>query len=282
MAELEARESSLVFDKSFNALMSESLDGLQNTQISNVGPGGIANLIIAKANSHVANFYQTLKIQHAQAFLSMANGGNLDKIGFLLNCQRYMREDDENYRYRISKQTLSAEKANETALRLAILSVPEVKDVVLKEYSHGTGSFSAYPIIDDPFQWNGDLEARVLEQIKTTKSYGVKAFILQPKLVPVEIKGRLFMGKDVTEIDRTLLLNQATNYVRRYISVMKPGDTIQIHDLRNQILNLSSHIQEVQIHEFKIKNKSMLIVDQQSAWNERFTEASTPNAISFT
>ena len=52
------RESLLILDKSFNSLMEESLKGLDGTQISNNGPGGIARLLLSIVNKPIADFYK--------------------------------------------------------------------------------------------------------------------------------------------------------------------------------------------------------------------------------
>lgn len=50
-------------------------------------------------------------------------------------------ENDTNYRFRIANQVLSAEAANETAIRLAALLVPGVADVQIVKFAYGLGSY---------------------------------------------------------------------------------------------------------------------------------------------
>lgn len=53
-------------------------------------------------------------------------------------------ESDETYRFRIVNEALRREAANETAIRLAILSTPGVADYVIDEYSRGIGTADIY------------------------------------------------------------------------------------------------------------------------------------------
>ena len=49
-------------------------------------------------------------------------------------------EDDDTFRFRILNEKIRSEAANETAIRLAALTVPGVSDVVLQRYSRGLGT----------------------------------------------------------------------------------------------------------------------------------------------
>lgn len=51
-------------------------------------------------------------------------------------------ETDDNYRFRIQQQTIAGEAANDSAIRLNLLSVAGVSDVVKVKYSRGIGTSS--------------------------------------------------------------------------------------------------------------------------------------------
>ena len=277
---MEDRESLLLIDKSFDTLMAETLADLQNTSI-NDGPGGVARLLLSKVNEKLSTFYDALQLKHTEAFLSKATGPTLDLIGKLLNCTRLPGESDEEYKYRIHQQPLSLEKANETAIRLAVLSVPGVVDVVMREFTHGTGSFSVYPILNDPYAWNAELIAQIKQKIESVKAYGTRAVVMQPRLSYVELKGRLILDGKVSDMDKVLIQHDATQAVRQYINTLKPGEVLEIRKVINLVTNVNPYVMDVEIYHFMINNKAMLPVDQESAWNERFVEAPTPHSILF-
>ena len=216
-----------------------------------------------------------------QAFLSKAKNGNIDLIGELLSCARYAGEEDEDYKYRISKQALTLERANENAVRLAVLSVPGVVDVIMREYSYGTGSFSVYPILDDPFAWSAELLNNIHAKLKDAKAYGIRAVIMQPRISPVELRGYLTLNKRVTEMDRALIANEATQAVRAHIATLKPGEAISIRQIRDLILSVSNDIVGSEIYHFTINQRAMLLTDQEPSWNERYVEAQNPSSILF-
>jgi hypothetical protein len=274
----EDRASLLLLDKSFSTLMNESLANLESTAISNGGPGGTARLILAKVNSHLATFYDTFTINHAQAFLSKAAGRSLELIGEVLNCVRFTNESDAEFKFRISNQSLSLERANETSIRLAILSVSGVRDVILKPFTHGTGSFSAYIVTNEADPTDSLLES-VRQALVGVTAYGVKASVFKPRLAPVEIRVRLTFDQKVGDLDKTLIRNQMTQMARTYIATLKPGDQIVIKDLLKVMSAVSPSILNIEIYHFMIRNRPMLLVNQKTAWNERFTESSTAGSI---
>lgn len=275
---LNDRDYLLLTDKSFDLLMEESLAELSSTPISYEGAGSVAKKIIAAVNKHVADFYGVLKIQHAQAFVSKAVDAYLDSIGQMLNCPRNEGEVDDDYRYRISQQTLSAAKANETAIRLAALSVPGVKEVVLREFTHGAGSFSVYVVTDSATPSAAILEA-VDAAVEEVKTFGVRSAVFAPKKVAIQFRARLAFNPKTSEFDKNILRSQATQAVRNYIGTMQPGSTFQMSLAREMVLSISDQITGMDIYVFSINNKPALLVNQTSAWNARFIEAEIPNAI---
>lgn len=279
---IENRESLLILNKSFDTIMDETMTALKSTPISNIGPGGIARLILGIVNGQLDTFYKALQVQHTQAFLSKATGDTIDLIGEIVSCQRATNELDDDYKYRISKQALTLERANETAIRLAVLSVSGVTDVIMKEYTHGTGSFSVYPVLDDPYSWNVTLLNDVQAALKEARAYGTRAVILQPRLSYVELKARILFDKKASELDRVMIQNEATQTVRTYINGLKPGEKIEIHVIKDRVGTISPYVISTDIYQFLIQNKSMLIVDQEPSWNERYIEALNKDAIAFT
>lgn len=279
---MEERQSLLIFDSSYNRLMEESLEALGDTQLTNKGPGSITRLLLGIVNKHVSDFYDTLKREHAQVFLSKASGVAVDNLGYMLNCTRKEGESDENYKYRITRQTLVLEAANETAVRLAALGVDGVVDVVMKPYTHGAGSFSVYPILDDPFDPDTQLVLRQMTlALDKVKGYGIRATVLEPRLARVELKGRISFGRALSDMDRLLIQDRVTQSVRRYVNSLMPGDLLRIGQVHRLVMDEDPSIADVEFYHFLIDNRAMLLVDQEPAWNTRYIEGNAQNAISF-
>lgn len=275
----------LLIQKTMDELMKTAMSRLAKTPITETSAGGIARLLLAVFNEQLASdapdgqgFYKRLEVAHAQAFLSTAEGYSLDLIGQLLNCRRQSGESDDDFRYRISKQTLTLAAANATAIRLAALSVDGVSDVVMKPYTHGTGSGSLYIYTSDPTQ-AASLVEQVQAVVDDVAAYGVRVAVFAPNNVEVEVYVRLIFDKQASEADKKLVRAKATQALKDYINSRGPGEELVINEMIKQVMSASDLIYDAEIARFVIDGRPVVIANQMCSWNERFVEASKPDAV---
>lgn len=268
----------ILLKKTMEDIMQETLIELKEIGIKDEDAGGVARLLLSLINKRIAGFYDVLDINIAQAFVSQAKDQFLDHIGVLLDCERRYNEDDDNYRYRISKQTQIIANANKIAIRLAALSVEGVTEVKLKRWTHGAGSYSVYVISDNPVT-EDEILAKVLKKINETEAFGIRGEVFRPNIIPAEMKIRLVFDKGVSDIDRDLTISKALDVSKKYINGLNVEEIIDINELKKRINELHEQINEIIIFHFKINNRVVLPVNQECAWNERFIESDKPNAI---
>lgn len=152
-------------------------------------------------------------------------------------------EDDNNYRYRISNATLSAEKANETAIRLAALSVDGVADVHMSPYARGMGS---YDILVIPTEGLADstLIAQVQSAIEGVQAYGIRGTATAPGVVPVDIEVRVIFVNGVTNGEQESIRQRVKTAIERYTVSIPIGGTFILNELRQQIMDVSPKIRD--------------------------------------
>lgn len=270
-------DSLLNITKSQSELNEIAFQRLQDEGLG-ISAGRIAKLLVSIINELQAGFYSTLKLNHVQAFLSSATGNSLELIGEMLNCFKTDGEEEEDYRYRISQQTLTLATANETAVRLACLSVEGVEDVAMRPYTHGTGSFSVY-VVTDSAQTSEEIIEAVNVKLAEFKAYGIRAEAFSPVQLNTEIKARIIFDKKVVELDRQMIRKQAEQEVKNYVNSLTVGDTMDTKFIHDTIYNTDRNIFSVEVYYFRINNRPCLWVPQESGWNERFLESSVPDAI---
>lgn len=260
--------------------MDETLAELHGMGVSDKTPGGVARLFLAIINKRLSTYYETLKLNHAQAFVSKANDQFLDMIGELLACYRTEAEigDDEAYRYRITKQIQIVASANEMAVRLAALSIEGVQDVMMKRFTHGTGSFSVYVISENPFTPQ-DILDNVQVAIEEAEAYGVRGEVFRPIVLTVDLRVRLIFNKTVADLDRKLAIAHAQDSLKNYVNSRNVGSTLIINDIHKILKDTHAGIEEAILFDYKINNRPVLPVDHVPAWNERYIESDKPNAI---
>jgi hypothetical protein len=144
------------------------------TGITNFHAGSVARLLLEAVNRELDAAYASLEVNMLQSFVSTANGQYLDYLGQLVGCPRLLSESDSAYRYRITRQSLSMAKANQTAVRLACLTVDGVKDLVCDEIVPPASRVLA-----------------VQAAIDNNKAFGIYAKALRPDVADVSITYRL-------------------------------------------------------------------------------------------
>lgn len=272
----------LLLFKTKEQVMQDGIVRLEQSELNIHGSSGkIARLLLNIVNSILADeggIYEALRINHVRAFLSTATGDALDAIGHMLNCQRIIGESDDNYRYRISQQVLSFEKANETAVRLAALSVDGVRDVITKPFTYGTGSFSIYVVSEQPITPNSILEA-VRNSVYSVAGYGIRFEVLSPDIIDVMMNILVSFQARTTETDKNIILANARTKVISYINSRTVGQPLVVSEIENAIRDVSAYITSVNIASMRIGGKLVFTSDQKCRWNQRFLTSSQPDSI---
>lgn len=270
----------ILLDKTYKQIMDETLAELEGMGVRDTSAGSVARLLLNTLNKRLHTYYDTLKINHAQAFVSKANDKFLDMIGELLNCYRQPDEvgDDEAFRYRITKQIQIVASANKMAIRLAALSVDGVQDIMMKRFTHGTGSYSIYVISEAAITPQSLLDS-VQDAIEDCEAFGVRGEVFRPIVLAVEMKIRLIFNKTVPDLDRKLSIAQSQDAVQNYVNSRNVGMPLSTNDIIKIIQEIHPGIEESILFDYKIDNRPVLAVDQHPAWNERYIESDKPNAI---
>lgn len=178
-------------------------------------------------------------------------------------------ESDVNYRYRLSNATLSAEKANEIAIRLAALSVEGVADIVIKPYSRGMGSYDIIVIPTEGIA-TSSLVSSVQSAIESAQALGMMGTAKAPTIVPVDIHVQLVFTIDTTEYEKDLLKSSVKSAIERYIVNIPIGDTFIINELRQQIMDVSNKIKDHEIRCYYFRNKPHFLKNVEIYWDEIF------------
>lgn len=166
-------------------------------------------------------------------------------------------EKDESYRVRISNQILAVSGANETAIRMSLLSVPGVADVFLSPGAAGAGSIRALLIPQTnrvPIQ---TLE-RVRRQIVSTAAYGIHVLVEEPDYVPISMTLRITTSR-TSAVSTTALATGVESQVRLYLGDLRPGTMLNINRLRLAALQAHTEIEDVSIIELCINRRPVML-----------------------
>lgn len=266
----------LIHSKTFKVLSEDTKKKLSEVGF-NVSPGSIAKLFADIINKNISAFYERLSITHIQSFLTTSSGVYLDHIGKLVNCIRLEGESDDDFKKRINHQTLSLSKANEVAIRLAILSLENVEDVKIKRYSNGPGSMTIVPICKDTFN-KSTLEA-VKDVASNECSCGEKVIVKGPDLKYVKVDITLVMSSTIDDTTRQETIMNVRNSIEEYINSIHIGQTLIINKLTDVIMKTSDKIINYSCNNFKINNEPCLLINQGCRWDEKFVVSPDKGSI---
>jgi len=202
------------------------------------GYGGDFNLPAHTINEYLLG---SLEFSLIRQYLKCENRQALSSGTFI--------EDDPAFRERVTNAHLGAAKANQTAVRLAALSVPGVSDVILMEYAAGIGTFSVYVIADTPIPSDGILSA-VREAVGFDKAFGVKAIVTRPNYRGFEGTFRVDFQPTALASERAILQRQARTVVELYINNIGIGGEFIANELVERVMALSPKIRDVSVVRF--------------------------------
>lgn len=275
----------LLNKKTFDDICEQTYKAMQEKGFS-VTPGAICRLFADIINKNIADFYDTLKLNHMQAFVTTASKEFLDAIGILLNCIRKSGESDKDYKKRITNQCLSLSMANETSIRLAVLSIDGVDDVVMKRYSNGPGSFTIMPIIKNSYI-EDDILSLVSEKVYSVSSYGEKIIIKLPEIKYVKLSINLIYSSNLTDSEKQALSVKVRDNIITYINSIPVGQSFIINQLTEYIMqsdntsetNYNTNIISYSCNDFKINEEQCLFINQGARWDEKYQISVDTDAI---
>jgi uncharacterized phage protein gp47/JayE len=160
-------------------------------------------------------------------------------------------ENDDNYRYLLSQRVMSAQAANETAIRVAALSVPGVSDVRLRRWTNGIGTFSVYIISQTPVVTKGLLNA-VTAAVQSAVAYPEKATITGPEYLGIKLRLGLSFLPTASTSERASLLSQVQTVTIDYINNLPLGGQLIVNEIIQRAMDASEKILDVTISDMQL------------------------------
>lgn len=176
-------------------------------------------------------------------------------------------ESDEEYRFRISRWVRTSAGRNEMAVRLAVLSAPNVSDMIKEPFFAGAGSFRIV-VIPTGNRVSTDSLRVIGANLSSIVSDGTFFVVEGPRYVPVSISIRLIPadGKSITDTDRSLVKDS----ILKYLGDIRPGDSLIVNRLRANALNASRNIRDVTVQGLSINKRPVALVNYTLEKDELF------------
>lgn len=150
-------------------------------------------------------------------------------------------ESDNNYRFRIANQTLASERANETAVRLSLISIPGVSDLVMRRYARGIGSFEVIIQTVVPNTPENVIDA-CQAAIARVQAQGVFGRAVRPRLTGMTFQVTVTWRQDATADDKTRISEGIKTAISDYVNNIAIGEEFIYNELIERIMSVSDKI----------------------------------------
>lgn len=177
-------------------------------------------------------------------------------------------ESDDEYRFRIRTRVISAEGANESAVRLAVLSAPGVADVRINKFQRGAGSFDVLII---PTGNRVALETIEIsrQNLASAVAFGIDFKIREPKYVRISMVVALNY-KNVLRGEQNAVRANAERAILNYLSTIPIGGQLVVNQLGAALLESDERIKDYDIQGICVDGRPQIIHNYQLEDDELF------------
>lgn len=150
-------------------------------------------------------------------------------------------ETDTNYRFRIANQTLASERANSTAIRLAVLSVPGVSDIVLRRYARGIGTSDILIRAVVPNTPDSLIKA-CQNAISRVQAEGCDVRAEKPRLTGLSFQISVTWRQDASTSDRETIRSGISSALSDYVNNLGINETFIVNEAIERVMSVDSKI----------------------------------------
>lgn len=272
----------LLLFKTESQVLQDGISRLEKTVFSEGGtPGKVCRLLLNIINSIIAGengLYDSLKLNHLNAFISTATSDGLDAIGNMVNISRKIYETDEQLRYRINQSMLSMATANEASIKLAALSIEGVQSVSIKEFAFGTGSYAIYIITDTAYPSQSIID-NVKVAVDKVRAYGSRFDILSPIIKDVKMNVILSFVTGTTDAEKSYIYTSTKSSIVSSINTRDMGAILDIELIINNIISSNKSVKNATVSTLFVDDRPVFVTNQECRWNQRFLASSADGAI---
>jgi len=153
-------------------------------------------------------------------------------------------ESDDLYRFRIRNALISAEAANETAIRLALLSLPSVSDIIFLEFFRGVGT--ADVLLDTVTgSFNSTITEEAQRTINGVQALGMSVRARIPRLIGLELFLDVKYQRGTTELQKDEVDDNIRSAVLDVIGQVEIAGQLRLNGLAAIIFGADSRIADI-------------------------------------
>jgi len=150
-------------------------------------------------------------------------------------------EDDDSYRFRLTRSIFSAASANKEALRVAAFGAGDVSDVQIRPLIQGAGTFEIF-LIPRGNKVSRATIRQVQFLVDLVAPMGSLAIVRSPTSLPVEISIELIFTQETPEGEKGTVKRGARQALLDYLSVIPVGGLFVYNEMVQRVMDVSTRI----------------------------------------
>jgi len=180
------------------------------------------------------------------------------------------KESDRNYKFRIANNLAASPTGNESSIRIALLSLPDVADIKMINTARGAGTFDALLIpVGNTVNSKSLNEAQLA--IEQVSAFGVNGRAVQPGYIHVKVSVRLIPVRGGRLSTVSASKQGAKNAIIGYLETIPIGGELVINRLRSSIMeSVGNSVRDIRILEICLNGRPHIIRNIQPRKDEVF------------
>lgn len=191
------------------------------------------------------------------------------------------QESDDAFRARIIAAVNTNAGGTINAMRLNALTVTGVRDVAIREAVYGLGTVEALIVTNDNLPVNSIL-GTVTSVLQAVKPAGVRLYVSQPNLLPIDLNVALVLRQNVPGLNVTTTIQNTTNAIINFLNTPLVGQPLVWYQLIQTILDATDYTNDVIINDFVVNGVETLRQNYVPADNEQLVPGSINVSIAST
>lgn len=177
------------------------------------------------------------------------------------------QESDDSYRARIIAGVNTAAGGTLTSMRLTGLAINGVRDISIREAPYGLGTIEALVVTNDN-QPTSTIINTVTNVLASVKPAGIRMYVTQPNLLPVDVGVSLVLRTDVPGLNVTNTIQVTTNAIINFLNAPSVGQPLIYYQLIQTILDATDYTSDVIVNDFAVNGVEVLRQNYNPADNE--------------
>jgi len=178
-------------------------------------------------------------------------------------------EDDDSYRFRLTRSIFAAASANRSAVRVAAFGAADVADVQIRPFSNGIGTFDVF-LVPRGNRLSQATIRSVQNLVAATVALGSRGVVRAPVDLPVELTVELVFTRETGEGLKPGIRESVRQAILQYIGEIPVGGLFVLNELIQRIQEVSTRILDNKIICYCFRGEPQVLQNMQAFDDEMF------------